>query len=140
MVPGNLYIKTLIPNYPDSLTSQKYIKLGASSRWSSSLYFPMRFSDQMTIRKKHPTLKIMKKYGISNFIANRVFQFDLLNWQLRDRQNANSHISTCPTAILWRYSYYVDIPTVGSKLAVHLQSSFAQCITQPSIDYNEKPI
>ena len=33
------------------------IKWGASSRWSSSLYCPMRNSDQMAIGKTHPTLE-----------------------------------------------------------------------------------
>ena len=34
------------------------LKWGASSRWSSSLYFPMRNSDEMTTGKTHPTLQI----------------------------------------------------------------------------------
>ena len=33
-----------------------YVKWGASSRWSSSLYCSMRNSDQMTIGNTHPTL------------------------------------------------------------------------------------
>ena len=33
-----------------------FIKWGASFRWSSSLYCPMRNSDGMTIGNKHPTL------------------------------------------------------------------------------------
>ena len=32
------------------------VKWGASSRWLLSLYFPLRNSDQMTIRKTHSTL------------------------------------------------------------------------------------
>ena len=36
----------------------KILKWGASSRWSSSLYFPKRNTDPMTIGKTHPTLSI----------------------------------------------------------------------------------
>ena len=34
-----------------------YLKRGSSSQWSSSLYCPMRNSDEMTTGKIHPTLE-----------------------------------------------------------------------------------
>ena len=40
------------------------LKWGASSRWLLSLYFPMRNSDQMTIRKTHTTLFTRKLLSI----------------------------------------------------------------------------
>ena len=40
----------------DSCTKILILKWGVSSRWSSSLYYPMLNSNQMTIGKKHPTL------------------------------------------------------------------------------------
>ena len=39
--------------------SATLIKWGASSRWSSSLYYPIQNSDQMTIGKTHHTLSIV---------------------------------------------------------------------------------
>ena len=41
---------------PWSLWYGVFLKWGASSWWSSSLYCPMRNSDQITIWKTHPTL------------------------------------------------------------------------------------
>ena len=46
------------------------LKWGAASRWSSSLYCPMRNSDEMTIGKTHPTLSqcwIWNRYQIDFF-------------------------------------------------------------------------
>ena len=41
----------------DKIFSSKFVvKWGASSRFSSSLYYPTRNSDQMTIAKMHSTL------------------------------------------------------------------------------------
>ena len=39
-----------------SLFRNSIIKWDASSRWSWSLYYPKRKSDQMTIGRMHPTL------------------------------------------------------------------------------------
>ena len=51
------------PGYPDearnSETWKRMIKCGASSRLSSSLYFPKRNSDQMIIEKTRPTLSLV---------------------------------------------------------------------------------
>jgi len=40
----------------ESLKALSYLKWGAFSRWSSSLYCPMQNSDKMTIGKMQPTL------------------------------------------------------------------------------------
>ena len=44
-------------------TSVKFLKWGASFRWSSSLYCPMRNSVQITIEKTHSTLCSDLKYN-----------------------------------------------------------------------------
>ena len=58
-----------------SVTLHIVVKRGASSRWSLSLYCPMRNTDQMAIAKTHPTLirlllnlpvKLLQKSNIKN--------------------------------------------------------------------------
>ena len=54
----------------DKLPYGSAVKWGASSRWSSSLYFPMRYSDEMTIEKMHPTLVILlPNIDVTNFLS-----------------------------------------------------------------------
>ena len=47
------------------------LKWDASSRWPSSLYYPMRNSDQMIIGKTHPTLFFRSQESNKNFSKNR---------------------------------------------------------------------
>ena len=49
------------------------IKWGASFRWSSSLYYPMRNSDEMTIRKTHFTLLKDSNHKCPYFVDGSYF-------------------------------------------------------------------
>ena len=54
-ISKNLYRIEILQNYK---IYTQIIKI-MSSRWSSSLHFPLRNSDQMTIGKTHPTLHFL---------------------------------------------------------------------------------
>ena len=45
-------------------THLKFVKWGASSQWSPYLYCPMRYSDEMTLGKMHPTLWCVSQTGL----------------------------------------------------------------------------
>ena len=51
-----LFIDITFETRKPSLPRIFFLKWDASSRWSLSLYCPMRNSDEMTIAKTHPTL------------------------------------------------------------------------------------
>ena len=54
--PDQCFVKHPILGIRIFSSAENIIKWGVSSRWSSSLYCPMRNSGQMTIGRTHPTL------------------------------------------------------------------------------------
>ena len=126
----------------EKCTHCQIIKWGASSRWLSFLYYPVRNSDQMTIENTHPTLhtalcyrvtyfcfEILIFVSLNRFSSYRIHFLTILNWT-----NFEIIKSIRINNLVWRWpdcnnsSYYrwLIISESLQYLLIQLDSTFSE--------------